>query len=126
MSAKTQQHRGSTVRRLSKQHPAWWAFVLHRISGIALAVFLPFHFLLLGTALGGTERLDGFLAWADHPLVKFAEFGLVALLAAHLVGGLRVMALEWLAWTDGQKNWLVAAIGIGIATGLLFLLSASA
>ena len=44
----------------------WWAFLLHRLSGVALAVFLPFHFLVLGLAV---ERaaLDRVLDWTDNP-----------------------------------------------------------
>ena len=29
----------------ARNHPAWWAFLVHRISGLALALFLPLHFL---------------------------------------------------------------------------------
>ena len=28
----------------ARQHPAYWAFLVHRISGVALALFLPIHF----------------------------------------------------------------------------------
>ncbi len=37
------------------------------------------------TSLGGD---DAFLNWTEHPLVLFAEFGLVFLLAVHIFGGL--------------------------------------
>jgi fumarate reductase subunit D len=69
-----------------KQHPSYWTFFVHRASGIALAVFLPIHFWVLGDAL----HLDGFLAWSERPLVKLGEWAIVVALAAHLGGGLRV------------------------------------
>jgi len=62
----------------ARAHPAWWAFLVHRVSGLALAVFLPLHFLALGSALNGEASLDGFLRFADRPLFKFGEWGLVA------------------------------------------------
>ena len=34
---------------------------MHRLSGLALAIFLPLHFLALGLAIDGEARLDGFL-----------------------------------------------------------------
>lgn len=104
----------------ARQHPAWWAFLVHRISGIVLTLFLPFHFWVLGMALNESARMDEFFAWADRPLVKFAEAGLVILLAAHLTGGLRLMALEFLAWRDWQKDLLAAAAGLTIIAGVIF------
>jgi fumarate reductase subunit D len=94
-------------------------FVVHRVSGIALALFLPVHFWALGQGL----QMDGFLRWTEQPLVKFAEWGLVVLLAAHLGGGLRVLALEFLPWRDWQKSLLAVAAGLTIVAGLALALA---
>lgn len=107
----------------ARNHPAYWTFVVHRVSGIALALFLPLHFWALGQALAGAARLDEFLAWSAQPLVKFAEWGLVLLLAAHLGGGLRVLALEFLPWRDWQKSLAAAAAAFTLAAGLAFALA---
>ena len=96
-----------------------WMAYLHRISGTALAVFLPVHFWALGRGL----EMDGFLAWTEQPLVKFAEWGLVVLLAAHLGAGLRVLALEFLPWRDWQKGLAAAAAALTLAAGLAFALA---
>ncbi len=110
----------------SQHHAGRLAARAHRLSGVLLAVFLPFHFLALGLALEGAERLDGFLAWSDQPLVKIAEWGLVTLLSVHLLAGLRVLALEFLPWRDARKSWITAGGVIAAATGLVFLASALA
>lgn len=107
----------------ARSHPAWWAFVVHRVSGLALAAFLPLHFWALGQALGGAARLDAFLAWTAHPLVKVSEWGVVLLLAAHLAGGLRVLALEFLPWRDWQKSLAAVAAGAALTIGLVFALA---
>jgi tripartite-type tricarboxylate transporter receptor subunit TctC len=99
-----------------------WMAYLHRISGTALALFLPVHFWALGRGL----ELDAFLVWTQQPLVKFAEWGLVVLLAAHLGGGLRVLALEFLPWRDWQKGLAAAAAAVAFAAGLAFALGAFA
>jgi fumarate reductase subunit D len=78
---------------------------------------------VLGQALQGAAALDGFLRWTEQPLVKFAETGLVLLLAAHMAGGLRLLALEFLEWLEWQKALLAAAAGLSLATGLAFLLN---
>ncbi len=98
------------------------AFVLHRLSGLGLAIFLPLHFLVLGLAIDGEASLDSALVWSQQPLVKFAEWGLVMLLALHLGLGLRLLAIEWLPWVGHLRHGLV--IGAMIAAfliGLIFL-----
>jgi fumarate reductase subunit D len=93
--------------------------LIHRLSGIALAVFVPIHFWALARGL----ELDQFLRWTEQPLVKFAEWGIVVLLAAHLGGGLRVLAIEFLDWHEWQKSLAAIAGAIVIATGLAFALA---
>lgn len=107
----------------ARNHPAYWAFLAHRVSGVLLSLFLPLHFWALGRALQGEAGLDAFLRWSEQPLVKFAETVLVLLLAAHLTGGLRLLALEFLAWRDWHKSLLALAAGVTLAAGLAFLLN---
>ncbi len=106
----------------ARSHPSYWAFIVHRVSGLLLTLFLPFHFWALGQALNGEAALDGFLRWTSQPLVKVAEIGLVVLLAAHLTGGLRLLALEFLAWRDWAKTLIAIAAGLSVAAGLAFAL----
>lgn len=110
----------------SRNHPAYWAFLVHRLSGIALTLFLPLHFWALGNALHGEAKLESFLRWSDQPLVKCAEWALVLLLAAHMAGGIRLLMLEFMDWPsvgDRQKTLLAGAVGASLAVGLLFLLN---
>jgi len=108
--------------RPHRKHSLWLAYILHRISGFGLAVFLPFHFYLLSLVLTEPDRLDGFLSWTDTPIVKFAEFGLVFLLAVHFFGGLRLMALEFLPWSISQKTLVALAIASAFLIATIFLL----
>ena len=107
----------------ARSHPAYWAFIVHRVSGVALALFLPLHFWALGEALQGEARLDSFLRWTEHPLVKAGEVALVLLLAAHMAGGVRLLMIEFLAWRDWQKTLIAAASAFSLAAGLAFLLN---
>ena len=109
----------------ARNHPAYWAFVVHRASGLLLTLFLPAHFWVLGQALQGAAALDGFLRWTEQPLVKLAETGLVLLLAVHLAGGLRLLALEFLEWREWQKTLLAAAAGVSLIAALVFMLNLS-
>jgi fumarate reductase subunit D len=102
-----------------KKESSYWMFMVHRLSGIALALFLPLHFWALGNAL----QLDSFLAWTEQPLVKAGEWAIVIALAAHLGGGLRVLALEFLPWRDWQKSLAAAAAALTVGVGLALALA---
>jgi fumarate reductase subunit D len=109
-----------TTGRLQHRNSVLWvAALVHRLSGLALAVFLPLHFLTLGLAIQGEARLESFLRWSDAPLVKLAESGLVFLLLVHMLGGLRLLVLENLDWRDGQKE--VAAIAAALSAVIAFI-----
>jgi fumarate reductase subunit D len=109
--------------KTTRNHPAYWAFVVHRLSGVALALFLPVHFAVLGRAISGEESLDAFLRWSHQPAVIAAEWILVMLLAAHLAGGLRLLALEFLPWRDWQKTLAALAAAFALVCGLAFALA---
>jgi fumarate reductase subunit D len=110
------------LRPRDRGRSSWWAYIVHRVSGVALALFLPFHFWALGQALAGPAALDEFLRWTDRPLFKVAEWGLVVLLAAHLTGGLRVLALEFLPWRGWQKSFAALAAGATLLVAVAFVL----
>ncbi len=108
-----------------RNHATYWAFIIHRISGLALAAFLPLHLYVLGLALEESTRFSDFISWSNTPLLKSLETGLVVFLAAHLTGGLRLLALEFLDWRAWQKTLVAASAGISLCVGLGFLLNAN-
>lgn len=106
--------------RPHRNDPGYAAFLVHRVSGIALALFLPAHFWVLSLVLRGEATLDGFLRWTDSPLVKAAETVLVMLLAAHLAGGVRVMLIELTPWRPAWDALIAVTGGVALAVGLMF------
>jgi fumarate reductase subunit D len=101
-----------------RQSVLWIAALVHRLSGLALAIFLPLHFLTLGLAIHGEAPLESFLRWSDQPLVKLAESGLVFLLMVHMLGGLRLLVIENLDWRDEQKELATIAAGLSAIIAL--------
>ena len=110
------------MTRPHRQHPLWYAYLLHRVSGLLLTLFLPVHFWVLAKALTDRAGRDGFLAWTADPLVKFAEWGLVFLLGVHFFGGLRLLVLEFTPWQPWQKSWVAAATAAGFVVSTVFFL----
>lgn len=110
--------------RASHKERGFLAAILHRLSGIALAIFLPLHFLALATALNGANALDAFLQLTRQPLVKFAEWGIVVALAVHMTLGLRLLAIEFFDFREKTLAVLSVCLAAVFAVGLAFVLNA--
>lgn len=104
-----------------RKNGLWNAAMIHRISGLLLACFLPLHFLALGLAIEGEAVLDGFLKWTDSTPVKLAEMVLVFLLTVHVLGGIRVMLIENMPWRPQQKQMAMTAIAVAVAVAVVFV-----
>jgi len=115
----------TTIKDITgRAHPLWFAYIVHRLSGLGLALFLPLHFWVLAMAMTNPSRLDGFLSMTDSVVIKMVEFILVFLLAVHMFGGLRLMAMEWLPWTHSQKTLAALAVALSLFIAILFFLQA--
>lgn len=114
----------TTAAWRNRGHSAYWAFVVHRVSGLALALFLPLHFIALAQTLRSDAAFEGFLRWTRAPLVETSEVLLVFLLAAHLTGGLWILFVEFIVWrSETQKALLAAAGGVAFFCALAFALN---
>ena len=109
--------------RASHQQRGFLAAMIHRLSGIALAIFLPLHFLALATALNGAQALDSFLALTRQPLIAALEFGIVVALALHMALGLRVLAIEFFDFREQTLVALAVCLAAVFAVGLLLILN---
>jgi len=114
---------GNVMIRASHKQRGFVAAMLHRLSGIALAIFLPLHFLALATALNGAKALDAFLAVTRQPVVAFAGAGIVVALAIHLTLGLRVLAIEFFDFRETTLAVLSACTAAVLAVGVIFILN---
>jgi succinate dehydrogenase subunit D len=109
--------------RASHRQRGFVAAMLHRFSGIALAIFLPLHFLALATALNGAGAFDSFLALTRQPLIAFLEWCIVLALVIHLTLGLRVLAVEFFDFREKTLLPLSACLAAALAVGLVFALN---
>ncbi len=109
--------------RAPHKQPGFVAALIHRLAGIALAIFLPIHFLALATALNGADALDAFLKVTAHPVLKISEGAIVVALALHMALGLRVLAVEFLPVRERTLAVVAGCFAAGVAIGLIFLLN---
>lgn len=109
--------------RASHKQPGFLAALVHRLAGLALAIFLPIHFLALGTALNGADAFESFFRATNTPLVKFAEGAIVVALALHMALGLRVLAIEFIPLRERTRIAVSVCLAAAFAVGALFLLN---
>jgi len=109
--------------RGSHRQPGFLAALVHRLAGLALAIFLPIHFTVLAAALNGADALDTLLQLTETPVLKLAEWGIVVALALHMALGLRVLTIEFLPVRERTRVALSLCLAAGFAVGLAFLLN---
>jgi len=99
------------------------AWALHRITGVALAVYLLPHFISINSARGGREAFDAELGWYTGPLIAASEFVLVLAVAFHMFNGIRIIAVDFfdLSHTEKVLFWLVMAGCAAVMLGASFV-----
>jgi succinate dehydrogenase / fumarate reductase cytochrome b subunit len=90
--------RSSRIWRLARwfdprgRRPGSWAFILNRVSGLGLSLYLFMHLAVLGLLAQGPEAYDRFIALAKSPLLVAGELLVVVGGLYHGLNGLRVAA----------------------------------
>lgn len=90
-----------------------WSWALHRISGIAIFLFLFAH--ILDTALVGfgPEFYNRVVETYHHPIIRLLEIGLATLVLFHALNGLRVVAIDFFPkLADKQKELFNVVMGV--------------
>ena len=63
----------------------FWAFLLMRISGVALALYLAMHLYVLHNLLKGPETFDAVMKTVQNPVFKFFELVLLGGVLYHSI-----------------------------------------
>ncbi len=73
-----------------------YLFLLHRITGIALALYLPVHIIVTGMRIFGPEVWKATMEKVAHsPIAAFGEWLLVVAVAVHALNGMRLILTEF-------------------------------
>lgn len=89
-----------------------FAWIIHRVTGIALALYLFVHLLVLSN-LRDPLKYETMMNLMKNPLVKLAETGLLFLVIAHALNGVRVTLHEAGLPTRFRKTLFYALCVIG-------------
>ena len=91
--------------------------ILHRVSGAALFLFLPWLLYLLQMSLESPESFAAFKGVFAHPLAKLVGIGLLWAYLHHLCAGIRHLALDLHYGTElaAARASSVAVLAVSLA-----------
>jgi succinate dehydrogenase / fumarate reductase cytochrome b subunit len=109
-----------------RDREGYWAWLLHRVSGVAVLLFLVMHVFDTMLVSFGPGPYESFVRLYRAPAFRVMEVLLAGALLYHGINGLRVIALDF--WRDGtqlqRRLWYAAWIlflAIFLPTGFLML-----
>jgi succinate dehydrogenase / fumarate reductase, cytochrome b subunit len=92
------------------------AFVLHRLAGLGLILYLLLHVWVIHHLIAGKESFDATMEFFNTGLFKFFEVGLVGIIFYHLWNGLRLTVIDMGILVERQKALFGVAVVLWLAT----------
>lgn len=87
--------RRADVGTLYKGSPGQWSWLLHRITGVAVILFLFAHVVDTAVVGWGPEAYDRVVGVYHNWAVKLLELGLVAAVLYHAINGVKIMLFDF-------------------------------
>ncbi len=75
-----------------------WSWLLHRVTGVGVLVFLCLHILDTALIVLGPEHYNRIIALYRLPVFRLGEIALFAALLFHALNGLRIILMDF--WVD--------------------------
>ena len=75
-----------------------WAFFLHRISGVAIILFLTLHVTEISSSMFGPKWFNALLKFEANPVFGLGLVGVAALVLYHALNGLRIIIMDFTSW----------------------------
>lgn len=86
-----------------KVRSGMFAWIAHRLSGVALVVYIILHVWGL-RSLSDPESFNHLIVKYHAPVFKIGEFLLLAAVVYHSLNGLRIVLIDFLGWSPNQKK----------------------
>ena len=90
-----------------KKHYRWHvgfiAWLLHRITGVMLAIYLFVHIWVISHLGQGKQAFDQVMGFLQSPFFHVLEVGLLAAVMYHTINGVRVVLLDYGNAADKRK-----------------------
>ena len=97
----------------------YWAFILNRLSGLGLTLYLFLHLIMLGQLAKGPEAYDGFIALVKSPLFLAGELLVVAAAFIHGLNGIRI-GISSFGYLEGKQKQLFIGLMTVATVAILY------
>ncbi len=87
--------RKSDYGSVYRGHEGQWSWLLHRVTGVAIILFLFAHVIDTAVIGWGPHAYDTVIAAYENPFVRLLELGLVVAVLYHSINGLKVTLIDF-------------------------------
>ena len=115
--ATRQRKKSSDYGSVYKGHEGQWSWLFHRVTGVAIILFLFAHVVDTAVVGWGPEAYNRVASVYHNPIVRTLELGLVAAVLFHSYNGIKILLIDFF---PSLTRHITA---IGRATIILFVLS---
>ena len=117
----------SLFQRYPDIHPAHyrigtWAWLAHRVTGVAIAGYLAAHIIVISTALAGGASFNQVLAGLQRPLFLAFDIILIGVILYHALNGFRILLFDLGVGVRQQKPLFWGLMGAGVVVFVLMAL----
>jgi len=97
------------------------AWLLQRLSGIFLTIYLISHIIVIGNSVRGEDSFDDLLSTFDKAPFLVLDAGLLGIVAFHAINGLRLILFDFTIGLRYQKVlfWTAFVVAVGVFAGSL-------
>jgi succinate dehydrogenase / fumarate reductase, cytochrome b subunit len=92
--------------------PGHWSWILHRVTGIGVFIFLLVHIIDIALIGWGPGIFNQLLFLYRHPAFRVGEVALVGAVLYHAINGVRICIIDFWPETTGIHRKLSYAVGI--------------
>ncbi len=90
------------------------AWVLHRITGLALVFYVTLHIWVVSTLQLGPRTFEETMAFVSAPVFRFLEVGLLFCVIYHSLNGIRLIAIDFFGATEKHVPLFYILMAIGV------------
>ena len=97
--------------------PGGWVSILHRVSGAAIFLMLPFLLYLFELSIRSEMTYEHFRGIASHPLAKLVLLGLIWAYMQHFCAGIRhlFMDMHMAIEKDSAKQTAIGVLAVSLS-----------
>lgn len=91
------------IATLYRGSPGQWSWLAHRVTGVAVILFLFAHIVDVATIGWGPEVYEKVEAVYKNWVVRLLELGLTAAVMYHAINGVKIMVFDF--WSRGTRYY---------------------